>query len=165
MGTFDQVDRILSANQAYAGSHHGGLPAQPARALAVLTCMDTRIDVLAALGLAVGEAHILRNAGARFTSDVARSLALSSHVLGVRTVVLMQHTACGLAGATNQQLQEVTGARIDFLPIDDHRAAIEADLAELMGTPALGAITEAVGLVFDVETGMVTEVARSSRAD
>ena len=90
--------------------------------------MDARIDVFATLGLHLGEAHVIRNAGGRITDDVLRSLALSSHVLGVDTVVVMQHTKCGLAGVTDAYLREITGADLGFLPIDDHAAALREDL-------------------------------------
>ena len=72
--------------------------------------MDARIDVFAALGLHLGEAHVIRNAGGRVTDDVLRSLALSSHVLGVDTVVVMQHTKCGVAGVSDEELRRMTGA-------------------------------------------------------
>ena len=78
--------------------------------------MDARIDVFAVLGLHLGEAHVIRNAGGRVTDDVLRSLALSCHVLGVDTVVVMQHTKCGLAGVTDAELRELTGAELGFFP-------------------------------------------------
>jgi carbonic anhydrase len=87
-----EVARLLDANRAYAPRHQHVADARPSRHIAVLTCMDARIDVFAALGLQLGEAHVLRNAGGRVTDDVLRSLALSTHVLGVDTVVVLQHT-------------------------------------------------------------------------
>ena len=92
-----EVKRLLAANEAYAAARAGVADPRPSRRLAVVTCMDARIDVFAALGLHLGEAHVIRNAGGRVTDDVLRSLTLSSHVLGVDTVVVMQHTKCGLA--------------------------------------------------------------------
>ena len=82
--------------------------------------MDARIDVFAVLGLHVGEAIVVRNAGARITEDVLRSLALAVHALGVDEVVVMQHTKCGLTGVTDEELQELTGAEVGFLTIHDH---------------------------------------------
>lgn len=105
-----QVTHFLTANQGYAAARANVTDARPSRRLAVVTCMDPRIDVFAALGLHLGEAHVIRNAGGRVTDDVLRSLALSSHVLGVDTIVVMQHTQCGLAGVTNDELRERTGA-------------------------------------------------------
>src|SRR5438094_2019024 len=105
-----QVARLLSANEAYAAARANVHTGRPSRHLAVVTCMDARIDVFAALGLHLGEGHVIRNAGGRVTDDVLRSLALSSHVLGVDTVILMQHTKCGLAGVSDEELRRRTGA-------------------------------------------------------
>jgi carbonic anhydrase len=126
--------------------------------------MDARIDVFAALGLHLGEAHVLRNAGGRVTDDVLRSLALSSHSLGVDSVVVMQHTCCGLKGVTDEKLRSVTGRDLGFFPIDDHAAALDEDLDLLVGTSYLSPVKLFVGMVFDVETGVVEEVARRTRA-
>ena len=90
--------------------------------------MDARIDVFAVLGLHLGEAHVIRNAGGRVTDDVLRSLALSSGVLGVDTAVVMQHTKCGLAGVSDAELRALTGADLEFFPIDDHAAALREDV-------------------------------------
>ena len=99
--------------------------------------MDARIDVFAVLGLHLGEAHVIRNAGGRVTEDVLRSLALSSGVLGVDTAVVMQHTKCGLAGVSDAELREITGADLGFFPIDDHAAALREDVDILARTPYL----------------------------
>ena len=160
-----QVDRILESNRAYAGARANVHNARPGRRLAVVTCMDARIDVFAALGLHLGEAHVLRNAGGRVTEDVLRSLALSTHVLGVDTVVVMQHTECGLAGVTDEELRKRTGADLGFLPIDDHTAALCDDVEQLAATPYLSPVAAIAGLVFDVETGEVTDVVRWERPD
>src|SRR6476620_9324834 len=112
-----QIARLLDANTGYAAARANVADARPSRHLAILTCMDARIDVFAALGLHLGEAHVLRNAGGRVTDDVLRSLALGSHVLGVDTLVVMQHTKCGLAGVTDEELQALTGADLGFFPI------------------------------------------------
>jgi carbonic anhydrase len=126
--------------------------------------MDARIDVFAVLGLHVGEALVLRNAGGRVTEDVMRSLALASHALGVDTVVLMQHTGCGLTGVTDAELQEVTGADLDFLAIEDHTTSLTEDLDLLIATPYLEEITLLAGFVYDVTTGKVDEIARRTRS-
>src|SRR5580692_7845374 len=115
-----QISDLLAANRGYAAARASVADPRPGQHLAVLTCMDARIDVFAVLGLHLGEAHVLRNAGGRVTDDVLRSLALSSHVLGVETVVVMQHTKCGLAGVTDDELQTLTGADLGFFSIDDH---------------------------------------------
>src|SRR4051812_14056347 len=106
----NEIERIVSANEHYAAARSNVGSPRPGRRLAVVTCMDARIDVFAALGLHLGEAHVIRNAGGRVTEDVLRSLALSIHVLGVNTAVIMQHTKCGLAGVSDEELQRRTGA-------------------------------------------------------
>jgi carbonic anhydrase len=160
-----EITRLLAANEAYAGRHVAIADARPGRHLAVVTCMDARIDVFAALGLALGEAHVLRNAGGRVTEDVLRSLALSVHVLGVDTVAVMQHTRCGLAGVTDEELRERTGADVGFLPIHDHAEDVRADVAALAATPYLAPLRTIAGLVYDVTTGAVTEVVRWEREE
>jgi carbonic anhydrase len=159
-----QVERLLEANRAYAGARANVHNARPGRRLAVVTCMDARIDVFAALGLHLGEAHVLRNAGGRVTEDVLRSLALSTHVLGVDTVVVMQHTECGLAGVTDEQLRERTGADLGFLSIDDHTAALCDDVDALAATPYLSPVVAIAGLVYDVTTGEIADVVRWERS-
>ena len=136
---------------------------RPTRRLAVVTCMDARIDVFAALGLRLGESHVVRNAGGRVTEDVLRSLAVSSHVLGVDTVVVMQHTKCGLVGVTDEELRERTGADLYFFPIANHEDALRQDVGIVMGTPYLAPIRTVRGCVYDLETGTVHDVIRAER--
>ena len=158
-----QIAQLLEANEGYAAARAKVTDARPGRRLAVVTCMDGRIDVFAALGLHLGEAHVIRNAGGRVTDDVLRSLALSSHVLGVDTVVIMQHTKCGLAGVTDEELRERTGADLGFFPIDDHSAALREDIALLAATPYLGPLKVIAGFVYDVESGEIDDVVRWER--
>ena len=158
-----QIARLLAANEAYAAAHTDIADARPSRQLAVVTCMDARIDVFAVLGLHLGEAHVIRNAGGRVTDDVLRSLALSCHVLGVDTVAVMQHTQCGLAGVTDEELRRITGADLGFFPIDDHAAALREDVALLAGTPYLAPLQVVAGFVYDVESGRVDDVVRWER--
>ena len=158
-----EVNRLLAANQAYAAARANVADPRPSRRLAVVTCMDARIDVFAALGLHLGEAHVIRNAGGRVTDDVLRSLTLSSHVLGVDTVVVMQHTKCGLAGVTDEDLRRRTGADFGFFPIDDHAAALREDIELLVSRPYLHPIKAIAGFVFDVESGEIDDVIRWER--
>ena len=158
-----EIDRLLAANEAYASAHGAPSDARPSRRLAVVTCMDARIDVFAVLGLQLGDAHVIRNAGGRVTDDVLRSLALSTHVLGVRTVAVMQHTRCGLAGVTDEELRALTGADIGFLPVDDHAAAVRQDVATVVATPYLALVTTVAGLVYDVDSGRVALFERFDR--
>ena len=157
------IARLLDANQAYAAARANVADPRPSRRLAVVTCMDARIDVFAALGLHLGEAHVIRNAGGRVTDDVLRSLALSSHVLGVDTVVVMQHTGCGLAGVTDEELRELTGADLGFFPIDDHAGALKEDIDLLTTTPFLAPLEVIAGFVYDVESGEIDDVVRWER--
>jgi carbonic anhydrase len=159
-----QIARLLEANAGYAAARANVHDARPSRHLAVVTCMDARIDVFAVLGLHLGEAHVIRNAGGRVTDDVLRSLALSSHVLGVDTVVVMQHTKCGLAGVTDEELQRLTGADLGFFPIDDHAAALREDIATLSSTPYLEPLKIVAGFVYDVERGTLDDVQRWERS-
>ena len=158
-----QIARLLEANRAYATARAKLSDAKPSRRLAVVTCMDARIDVFAVLGLHLGESHVIRNAGGRVTDDVLRSLALSVHVLGVDTVVVMQHTGCGLAGVTDEELRRRTGADLGFFPIDDHTAALCEDVDLLSGKDYLQPVRVIAGVVYDTETGELADVVRWER--
>jgi carbonic anhydrase len=139
------------------------LDPRPSRRLAVVTCMDARIDVFAVLGLHLGEAHVLRNAGGRVTDDVLRGLAVSVHVLGADTVVVMQHTRCGLVGTTDDDLRTKTGADVEFHTIADHASALRADVDLIAATPFLTPVVAIKGSVYDLATGTVDTVVRWSR--
>lgn len=156
----DRVKRLLEANEGYAAARAKITSSQPSRHLAVVTCMDARIDVFAALGLNLGESHVIRNAGGRVTDDVLRSLAISCNLLDVTSVVVMQHTKCGLAGVTDAELQERTGAEFDFLPILDHAHALREDVELLASKPYLAPLKVIAGFVFNVETGVIDDVVR-----
>jgi len=168
-----RISELLTANQGYAAARANVADPRPGRHLAVVTCMDARIDVFAVLGLHLGEAHVIRNAGGRVTEDVLRSLALSSGVLGVDTAVVMQHTKCGLAGVSDAELRELTGADLGFFPIDDHAAALREDVDILAQTPYLTRLRIIAGLIYDIgelaaldvvdEAGDLTDVVRWER--
>ena len=152
------IDDLLAASEA---APRPGVPdGRPARRLAVVTCMDARIDVGAVLGLGLGQAHVIRNAGGRVTDDVLRSLALSSGTLGVDTVVVMQHTRCGLEGVSDAELRARTGADLAFLPIADHEASLREDVARLSDTPYLAGLRAIAAFLYDVDTGRIAEVVR-----
>ncbi|HZP30910.1 MAG TPA: carbonic anhydrase [Acidimicrobiia bacterium] len=158
-----EVGRLLAANDAYAAARANVADPRPSRHLAVVTCMDARIDVFAVLGLQLGEAHVIRNAGGRVTDDVLRSLALSCHILGVDTAVVMQHTKCGLAGVTDAELRRRTGADLGFFPIDDHAEALREDIEILASAPYLAPLKVVAGFVYDVEHGGLDDVVRWER--
>ena len=158
-----QIAELLSANRGYAAARANVADPRPSRRLAVVTCMDARIDVFAVLGLHLGEAHVIRNAGGRVTDDVLRSLALSCGVLGVDTVVVMQHTGCGLAGVSDAELRAITGADLGFFPIDDHAEALREDVELLARAPYLSRLRLIAGLVYDVRSGELDDVIRWER--
>jgi len=158
-----EIDKLVAANQGYAAARAAVADPRPSRRLAVVTCMDARIDVFAALGLNLGEAHVIRNAGARVTEDVLRSLALSCHALGVDTVIVMEHTKCGLSGTTDDNLRDATGADLDFLAIEDHETSLRQDVEKLAAQPFLGPVNLIAGFLYDVEGGGLTEMTRWQR--
>jgi carbonic anhydrase len=157
------IDEMLAANERYVGTHPTIEGPRPTRRVTVLTCMDVRVDPRDILGLSLGEAHVLRNAGARVTIDVLRSLALSTHALGAETMVIMQHTGCGVAGTTERALRRLTGAALDFRVIDDHESSLLDDLDLVTTASYLHPLQEAAALLYDVESGRVREVARWQR--
>ena len=160
-----QISDLFAANRGYATARASVGDPRPGRRLAIVTCMDARIDVFAVLGLHLGEAHVIRNAGGRVTDDVLRSLALSSGVLGVDTTLIMQHTGCGLAGVSDAELRALTGADLGFLPIDDHAAALREDVELLAQTPYLSRLRLIAGVIYDVESGQLDDVVRWERTD
>ena len=159
-------DDVLEANRAYAADFpHRGVPAPAARGLAVLTCMDSRIDPLRALGLQVGDVKMLRNAGGRLTDDMANDLVLASHLLAVRRILLMPHTSCAMASSTDAQVTAAVreGSGLDagdrvWQTIPDQRARLAADVARLRAEPLLKPGTVVAGAVYDVDTGLVEVV-------
>ena len=140
-----ETDEILQANQEYAQSfEQGHLPATPARRLAVVTCMDARLHPEAFLGLTVGDAHMIRNAGGRVSDDAIRSLIISSHLLGTNEYVVIQHTDCGMLTFTNDDLRgklaDATGAdasHIDFLTISDLSESVRDDVRRVRESPLI----------------------------
>jgi carbonic anhydrase len=158
-------DEALVANAHYAaGLAERDRPAPPTRRVAVVACMDARLRPEDALGLSLGEAHVIRNAGGRVTDDVVRSLMLSSGVLGTREAVVIHHTDCGLLGTTNEGLRErvaeMTGRDVgaaDFLPFDDAEAALTDDVRAIEGDDRL-AFHDVTGMLYDVRTGRLHEI-------
>jgi carbonic anhydrase len=160
------VEDLLASNAHYAEAFDGGgLAAAPARRLAVVTCMDTRLDVFAMLGLHLGDAHVIRNAGGRVTDDVLRSLIVSVEILGTTMVAVIQHTDCGMAKITDDELRALVRERrgadpepVKFLTIDDHSDAIRGDVAALRGSPFLPSDLEVQGFLYDVRTGRLAPI-------
>jgi carbonic anhydrase len=161
MGT---VDELLANNACYAATFDkGALPSPPRRKLAVLACMDARLDPARALGLEEGDAHVVRNAGGVATDDAIRSLVISQHLLGTEEVVLLHHTDCGMESFTDdelgQRLQDETGVRPGFS--FEAFAKAEDDLvqtaARLEASPFL-AHKRFRAFLYEVETGRLREV-------
>ncbi len=154
-------DDVLSSNRAYADSFAlAGLAPLAARGLAVVTCIDSRIEPLTMLGLAPGDAKILRNAGARVTEDVLRSLVLAVNLLGVDRVCVVQHTNCRMNGVSNEALQATIGAAQnadagdwDFLPFADQESVLGEDVERIRACPLLPSDLIVAGFVYDVDTG------------
>lgn len=156
---------VLGANQAYAASfQHADLEARAAKGLGVLTCMDSRIDPLAMLGLAPGDAKILRNAGARVTDDVLRTLVLASYLLGVDRVMVVAHTGCRMADCTEEDVHDAIRTAggpdtrsISFLTTDDQESALRADVQRVRSSPYFGAVAVG-GFLYDLDTGRLAHV-------
>jgi len=156
---------VLAANGAYAdGFALAGLQARAARGLAVLTCIDSRIEPLEMLGLRQGDAKILRNAGARVTGDVLRTLVLASYLLGVDRAMVVAHTNCRMAAGSEETVHDAIRAAggpdtrsLTFEMTADQEATLRADVQRIRSFPYLAGLRVG-GFVYDVDTGRVTHV-------
>lgn len=157
------IDDALAANRRYAESFTDReLPTRPARRLAVLCCMDSRIDLFAVLGLRNGEAHVVRNAGGIVTEDAIRSLALSHWALGTESILVVQHTRCGLERLDEEALRERVGREAGteaprFGRFDDVAESVRNSVASLRANPLFAGMTIR-GAVYDVDSGRLDEV-------
>ncbi|MEX2106416.1 MAG: carbonic anhydrase [Solirubrobacterales bacterium] len=161
----DTIDELIANNRAFAEPRpETHLDVRPSRRLAIVTCMDSRLDVFAALGLGHGEAHVLRNAGGVITDDVIRSLAVSQRRLGTTEVMLIHHTDCGMQTLTDDgfraELQEATGvapafAIESFVDID---ADVRQSILRVRRSPFLARRDSVRGFVYDVDTHRLREV-------
>ena len=158
---------MQKANESYAAMASRPVHSpRPVKHLCILTCMDARLDLFRALGLWQGDAHILRNAGGRASTDALRSLVLSSHHLGTREFAVIHHTKCGLYGGTNEEIRAViteqTGgadaSHIDFLPFDDLPGSVRADVEAVLGCGLLPSDAVVWGATIDVDTGALNVV-------
>jgi carbonic anhydrase len=152
---------ILEANRVYAAEFRlAGLRPEAARGLAVVTCIDSRIEPLTLLGLVPGDAKILRNAGARVTDDALRSLVLAVHLLGVERVAVIAHTRCKMTEASDAELRDEISARAGasadgwtFHAVGDQLATLQSDLAAIRACLLIPRSVELGGFVYDVDTG------------
>ncbi len=156
---------VLAANAAYVqGFGLAGLPARADRGLAVLTCMDSRIEPLALLGLVPGDAKILRNAGARVTDDVLRTLVLAKHLLGVDRAMVIAHTDCRMAAASEDDIHKAVAEAdgpdtrsLAFLVTNDPNETVHDDVQRIRSWPYLAGL-EVGGFLYDVDTGRLTQL-------
>lgn len=162
----EDIDRIIAANRDYSAAFGASSrPVRPRRRLAVVACMDSRMDLFALLGLDVGDAHVIRNAGGIVTDDVIRSLCLSQRVLGTRQIVLIHHTDCGLEGVDDEEfaatLEEEVGAKPDWEAggFADAFEDVRASIRRIAGSPFIPHPDSVAGFVYDVDTGWLEPVA------
>lgn len=160
------LNELLEANSRFAeGFEKGHLPMPPASQIAVLVCMDARLHPERFLGLDLGEAHVIRNAGGRASDDAIRSLIISSKLLGTREFVVIHHTDCGMLTFTSEELQErlthETGADasgIEFLTFADLEQSVVDDVRRIEESPFIAGDIPVSGFVYDVRTGRLEKV-------
>ncbi len=161
------IDETLKANKVYASSYSlADLPKQPGRKLAVVTCMDARLDVQKMLGLKAGDAHVIRNAGALVTDDALRGLVLSTQLMGTREIMIIGHTDCGTAALNEQELVDrlvrETGTDVvspaAFLSFSDLEENISRQVSRVAHHPWIGGEVSVRGFVFDVKNGTLEEI-------
>lgn len=156
-------DDLIEANRAYAADFlNANVSGTAARGLAVVTCIDSRIEPLRMLGLAIGDAKIIRNAGARVTEDALRSLILATNLLGVNRICVVQHTDCAMSKSSSEEIaQRITTASgtdatgVDFLAMDDQVSALRSDLARIRDCALIPKATEIGGFIYNVHTGVL----------
>ena len=159
-------ENFLKANQAYVELHGDlHLSIKPKTKVAIVTCMDSRLHVAQALGLALGDAHILRNAGGRVTDDMIRSLVISQQQMGTREIVVLHHTDCGAQTFQNEEFQEHLKTELgvdvsgqDFLPFQDVEESVREDMQLLRECPLIPDDVVISGAVYDVDTGSMREI-------
>ncbi len=159
------TDSLISNNERYAGAFDkGNLPMPPGKKVAVLACMDARLDVHKILGLEEGDAHVIRNAGGVATDDAIRSLLISQRLLGTEEVILIHHTDCGMLTFTDdqlkQQIEKETGIRPSFAleAFPDLEEDVRQSIARIEASPFVPKKANVRGFVYDVRTGRLDEV-------
>jgi carbonic anhydrase len=160
------TDELLQNNEAYAESFDkGDLPLPPAKGVAVVACMDARLNVHGMLGLQEGDAHVIRNAGGVITDDEIRSLAISQRLLDTREIILIHHTDCGMLTFSDdelkQQIQDDVGIKPHF-PMEsftDLESDVRQSIARIQASPFIPHKDSVRGFVYEVETGRLREVA------
>ena len=160
------TDDLTKANERFAASFDKGeLPMPPARSVAVVACMDARLHPERFLGLDLGDAHVIRNAGGRADESALRSLIISQRLLGTREVLVIHHTDCGMLTFTNDDLrgklrsEGLNASEIDFLPFPDLEQSVRDDVRTIKDSPFIPDDISVRGFVYDVKTGKLAEVA------
>ena len=159
-------DDVLHANGQFAAHYEPtSVPGRAARGLAIVTCMDSRLDPLRMLGLAKGDAKILRNAGARVTDDVLRTLILAVHLLDVSRVMVVAHTGCRMSGLEDSDIHDAIARSadldtrsIDFGAVKDQQAILNHDLQRVRSSPYLSDSVAVIGCIYDLDTGLLNVV-------
>jgi carbonic anhydrase len=158
------TDQYLENNKKYAANFQGPLPLPPKNQIAVLACMDARINVYAALGIQEGESHVIRNAGGVVTDDEIRSLAISQRLLGTKEIILIHHTDCGMLTFSDdgfkKSIQEETGIKPEWAAeaFSDLDEDVRQSIARIKQSPFIPNTDQVRGFVFDVATGLLNEV-------
>ncbi|OBA78726.1 carbonate dehydratase [Mycobacterium sp. 1164966.3] len=158
------TEEYLANNAKYASNFKGPLPMPPSKHVAVLACMDARLDVYRLLGLNEGEAHVIRNAGGVVTDDAIRSLAISQRLLGTQEIILIHHTDCGMLTFTDddfkRNIQEETGVKPPWAAeaFPDAEEDVRQSLRRIENSPFVNKHVSLRGFVFDVATGKLNEV-------
>lgn len=158
------IDEIVERNARYSEGYPGPLPLLPAKHLAVIACMDSRLDIFEMLGLDLGDAHIIRNAGGVITDDMIRSLTISQRKLGTREVILIHHTNCGLSTFTEDEFDALllreTGARAHWKAesFQDVDVSVRESMRRITQSPFVEHTDHVRGFVADVDTGLLREV-------
>ena len=159
------IDDLLENNRRFAAAfERAERPASPARKLAVVACMDARVDPVLVLGLRAGDAHVIRNAGGVVTDDVIRSLAISQHILGTEEIMLLHHTRCGMQTLSDEDfaaaLEQASGRRPAWRAgaFSDLEEDVRDSLRRVRECPFLACTESVRGFVYEIETGVVREV-------
>ncbi|MEV0680483.1 carbonic anhydrase [Actinosynnema sp. NPDC050436] len=158
------TDDLLANNAAYAEHFSGPLPLPPSKHVAVLACMDARLDVYRVLGLNEGEAHVIRNAGGVVTEDEIRSLAISQRLLGTREIILIHHTDCGMLTFTDDEFKRAIQDEVGVKPpwaaeaFKDLDEDVRQSVGRIRNSPYIPVKDSIRGFVFDVATGKLDEV-------
>jgi carbonic anhydrase len=158
------TDELLENNKAYAAQFSGPLPLPPAKNIAVLACMDARINVYGVLGLEEGQSHVIRNAGGVVTADEIRSLAISQRLLGTKEIILIHHTDCGMLTFTDDEFKESIRAETGLKPewaaeaFNDLATDVRQSIARIKASPFIPHTDAVRGFIFDIATGLLEEV-------